>query len=208
MSRYPLASLRDRFEADADRFAARLAAARAANNPVDEAAAAEYCIIALHDSYARFVRDLLLRSSLGNAVTAGGTRLRPGSLGLVRQVDALSHLQSSWSTPKPAWWEPRWHLQRDATQVARLLGPPNRAVIMGAIGATTNPTNKLRHVRNFVAHRGPSTSVNMHGVAVSYGVPDWRQPRDLVAVAIPGSGDALFDQWCRQFKAVVRAAVV
>ena len=208
MSRYSLATLRDRFVADADRLAARLATARAASDLVEEAAAAEYCIVALHDAYSRFVRDLLLRSSIGNAVTAGGSKLGAGSLGVVRLSDALNHLRSSWSSPKPGWWEPRWHLQRDATQVARLLDPPNRAVIIGAIGASTNPNEQLRRVRNFVAHRGPSTSDGADGVAVACGAVNWRQPRDIIRIPIAGTGEVLFDQWCRQLKAVGRAAVV
>ena len=48
----------------------------------------EYCLVQIQDSWSRFVRDLVLRSSLGNASRADGTKIPPGVHGRLFERDA------------------------------------------------------------------------------------------------------------------------
>jgi hypothetical protein len=209
MSRFQLDWLRLRFDAQAARLEAILATERAGGDPERITVASEYCVIHLQDCWNRFVRDLVMRSSLGGAVRASGARLPPGPRGHLWERDAFDYLRLNWGrTMQKQLWEPDWHETSHASRAIDVLRPPNGNDLKTAFGASANPITEVRPVRNFVAHRGRRTAASIEPVARHYAGPDWRQPRDILNVVIPGSGGVVvFEEWCRRFRAVAAAAV-
>jgi hypothetical protein len=210
VGRFELDLLRVRFVAQSDRLRLVLLAQAGSGTPT-EVAVSEYCLVSLQDSWNRFTRDLVLRSALGNAVTATGRSLPPPGGRPIRQVDAMDQLRRNWPTGgvKPAWWEPRWFNVDDANKAITILRIANSGNVTAAIGSSTNPWNEVRMVRNFVAHRLPSTAREAASVASLVAVNKWRQPRDIILATAPGAfpSDSVYEVWCRRLVAVAHAAV-
>jgi hypothetical protein len=208
VARFDLGTLEVRF----DRQVAGIANALSAQRPGGalEVQLAEYSLGALQDAWSRFVRDLIIRSSLGNATTASGTILGASKHGILTQRDALSILRSQWTKAgMPAWWEPSWFRVDAATTAVTILAPGNGSNVVAAIGSSANPIDDLRALRNFAAHRLPNTAALADAVRVANRSGSWRQPRDIIgAVARGGApGEVLFDSWCRRLRVVAAAAV-
>jgi hypothetical protein len=209
LARFELDLLRARLVDQTDRLTATLAVARAAGDPDRLTVVSEYCVIHVQDCWNRFVRDAVMRSSLGGAVRSTGQRIDPGPNGVFWQRDAFAYLRANWGKvqQKPSW-EPDWHEVGNANKAIDVLGPRNANDLKAAFGAGSNPITDVRPVRNFIAHRGENTGARVQAVAAHYHIPDWRQPRDIVNLVIPGTGGTvLFDEWCRRFVATATAAV-
>ncbi|MGE3842703.1 MAG: hypothetical protein AB7I50_14090 [Vicinamibacterales bacterium] len=165
----------------------------------------EYCLVQIQDSWSRFVRDLILRSSLGNASRADGTKIPPGVHGRLFERDARQLLKSKWSAKGMGKdWEPAWTSRDEAGRAIQILQPLNANDIMTALGASTNPITEVKPLRNFVAHRGHVSADKLEVLAGSWSVT-WRQPSDLCLR--DGTGLYRFEQWCIRFQAVANAAV-
>ena len=174
---------------------------------------AEYATVALQDSWARFIRDLIIRSALGGAVTTCGRQLPASTIGLKTQKMALDYLRENWPNRReqPAWWEPKWFDETDAGRAATVLRISNETGVMAAIASTTNPIDEVRVVRNFASHRLPHTAQEAASVATGLGVLAWQQPADIVGhtfVSSDGNRETVFSTWCRRFASVSRAAIV
>lgn len=184
-----------------------LAIGAAGKGDIERIAISEYCVIQLQDSWNRFVRDLILKSSSGNSIRSGGARIGPGSRGQLTQRQSRTLLASSWSSRRGMGsdWEPAWTSQQEANRAIDILGPQNGNDLKTAIGASTNPIAELKPVRNFAAHRGPVSSAKMEAISRVWGKP-WCQPSDLFLD--DGVGLFRFDEWCRRFQAVANAAVM
>lgn len=210
MTRFALDGLRHRFEEEATALD-RLLAAHVGAGTAEERALAEYCLVALQDSWSRFVRDLILRSSCGNATTSQGRKVRPGPHGLLRLSDALTLLQKSWSKKalQPGW-EPYWHQVSAASRAVTILAIENGGDVVAALGSSANPIDELRAIRNFAVHRLPNTARSASAAAGAFsGTLAWRQPRDIVLYERPGAVgmERVFASWCRRLSVVATAAV-
>lgn len=207
MSRFALASLEQRFTREADRFGQARVIQRGFGAAAATVEIAEYAVVALQDSWSRFTRDTIIRSSLGNATTASGINLRAGRFGRIRQREALDHIRRGWQkTLKPTWWEPRWFDVGDANHALDILLPQNANAISAAIGSSANPIEELRSLRNFAVHRLPATAAGVESLRKQLRAPDWRQPRDLIDWTV-GGGEELFESWARRLRNVAAAAV-
>jgi hypothetical protein len=202
-----------------------LVAAEGSTDRARQHATAEHSVVALQDAYGRFIRELILRSVMGNATDATGRRLRPGPLGVVRTQGALDELRQKWpayrATPrrgkrkpippvrKPLHrnWEPDWHVDYCWTQALTILQPVNANAIAAGLGAGSAAALELRRVRNFSVHRGETSADGIAEVAAGHGLTAWRQPRDIVVASIGGGRAGLFSSWCARLTAVSRAAV-
>lgn len=172
---------------------------------LERSAIGEYCLVQLQDSWSRFVRDLILRSSLGNASRVDGTKLPPGVHGRLLERDARQLIKTKWTAKGMGKdWEPAWTSRDDAGRALQILQPLNSNDIMTALGASTNPIAEVKPLRNFVAHRGHVSARKLDVLAGSWGAT-WRQPSDLCLR--DGAGIYRFEQWCARFQAVANAAV-
>jgi hypothetical protein len=210
VSRYSLDTLHSRFDADINQVEADFRAARESADRRRVVATGERCVVFLQDSYSRFVRDLIIRSSLGNATTASGTRLPPGARGVLRQSDALAFLRKGWppkKNTKPPWWEPNWYRAKEWGIALRLLKPANSATISAALGSSTSPAEQIRLVRNFAVHRGAGSALGISQVAMGVGVAGaWQQPCDILVFSTGGVVCQL-EELCARLRAISAAAV-
>lgn len=205
MGRFALAAARDDFAVRSAQLSNLLAAARAKGEGPELWGMSEYCVIQLQDTWTRFVREVILRSSLGHADRANGTRLRAPAAGVMTFSAALGHLRLGWpGGKKPPYWEPRWFDRGDSAKALTILHPVNEQAIGAALGANTNPIEELRGVRNFVCHRGPTSAPRIAAAALALGV-QWEQPSDIVNSAGPGA--VVFDTWITRFSSVATAAI-
>lgn len=203
MSSYQLIELQTRFHKAVAQIEADFLAGANGNRRM-QVVVSERCLIFLQDSYGRFVRDLLLRSAVGNSETSSGTLLSPGRHGAVRHSALLGHLRSQWAAkPKPNYWEPSWYLTGDWTKVIRLLQPQNSGVISAALGSNANPADEMRLIRNFVVHRGPASAARMQTVGVVKATPGWHQPCDVM---MSGGQPSIFLTWCHRLRSISVAA--
>jgi hypothetical protein len=208
VGRFNLGTLEERFDAEATRIAGVLILQRPGG--ALEIEMAEYALVALQDAWSRFIRDLVIRATLGNAVTSTGTVVRAGQHGVLRQRDALTLLRQGWTKKgMPTWWEPYWYHVDQGTTAISILAPSNGANIAAAIGSSANPIDDLRIVRNFAVHRLPSTAAGADAVRRANRSAPWRQPRDILGATARGGlqGEVLFDSWCRRLRVVAAAAV-
>jgi hypothetical protein len=207
VARFNLDLLASRFETQMDRLVSVLSAAHTGGDDNDLTVASEYCVIHLQDCWTRFVRDLIIRSSGGGVKRATGGTVPPGPLGYLHHRDAFDYLRSNWGkTRQKAKWEPDWHEVAHSFKAIDLLQPSNANDVKAALGASANPVSEVRPIRNFVAHRGEGSAAK---VLALHPRGQWRQPRDIVTVVIPGTGGSLrFEEWCRRFSVVARSAVM
>ncbi len=163
----------------------------------------------MQDCWTRFLRDLVLRSALGNARRADGRLVGVGPLGRMYERDARVLLQKKWpGGKKPPYFEPSWYSPDHTSRAIQVLQPNNGNDINTAIGSRNNPIEELRAVRNFAAHRGHTSAGALQPLASAW-LPSWRQPSDLLlqALTIPGTTESRFTQWSRRFRLVAAAAV-
>lgn len=174
--------------------------------PADEASVfAEYCVVQLQDSWNRFIRDVIFSSATGRAVRGDGTPVLPGPCGPLRQEPVLQHLRANWPRGrKPVYWEPNWYSVTDVNHVVDVLQMSNGDDIKTAIGASTNPIEEVRPIRNFCAHRGAGTAGRLGSASRSWGPPTWRRPEDLI-LHRPLGLESQFEAWCRSFALVAGA---
>jgi hypothetical protein len=203
MSRYDLGSLSVRLDDEITALRGHMQSVDA--GIAEESVTAEYCVIQLQDCWNRFVRDLVLRSALGNANRASGQRIRPGSHGTLLQRSAMVLLRAGWPRGRrPFYWEPSWFDQNHANIAIDLLDPSNGADLKTALNANTNPIEDVRPTRNFAAHRSERSATRFGPKAQSW-LPGWQQPHQVVRQRL--AGETLFEEWCRRFLAVANAAV-
>jgi len=204
-----LGVLRDRLFAELDVLLDLEAACRAASGQ-ERHALAEYCAVQMQDCWTQFLRDLVLRSALGNARRADGRVVGVGPLGRMYERDARVLIQKKWpGGKKPSYFEPNWYNFDHTSKAIQVLQPNNGNDINTAVGSLNNPIEELRAVRNFAAHRGHISASSLQQVAAVW-LPNWRQPSDLLlqAVADPqGKPEARLRQWSRRFRLVAAAAV-
>ncbi|MDE1948187.1 MAG: hypothetical protein KGL43_25095 [Burkholderiales bacterium] len=114
----------------------------------------EMAVVRLHDSWARCCRELIVQSACGRTTTISGTWIdrAPAVTGEGSVIPALL------ATFKSKKSEPKWFDAGECIDSAQRLKVENLTAIAGALGATTSPAEKLRHVRNFYAHRGQYTA--------------------------------------------------
>jgi hypothetical protein len=125
------------------------------------------CLVSLWDAWNRFVRSLLLTCAAGPVMGLSGTTYQPATPR--NEATALARIVANKKGTfiKVVMGEPKWF---DATAIADLttvLQVQNATQIVNAITATNvvlgtyvtaNPLEEIRACRNFVAHKGKSTT--------------------------------------------------
>jgi len=153
----------------------------------------EWCALNLHDAWARFCRSLVLDSAFASTTTLSGTLVPPvvSSEGL-----AVSAVRKAFSRGGSVW-EPQWASAADAVKAAVALRIANRAQVTAGLGASPNPDEDLRLVRNFIAHRNIRTALDLRRLRGRLGAP----PGDLVdsLLGMPSPPySSLFERWIEE----------
>jgi hypothetical protein len=205
----PLARVERRFVVEQQLLIRLVGAAEGESDAARRRALVEYSLVALVDAWSRFSRDLILASCLGGTTTCAGVVLPLSSLLIRTRSAALTRIRSHFGRPHHLWWEPSWFDPVAASTAAGALAIPNGVTVTAALGASTNPIEEIRWVRNFVAHRGPGTAARCHAIGVKYYVPTPCSPTAIVLQMLPGAqglNRRLFDLWCDRLRSIARNA--
>jgi hypothetical protein len=199
--------IRRRFGLELDELALLQAAAEA-SPPLELNAVSEYCIVQLLDCWNRFVRDIVLASATGRARDVNGKAILPGPQGALSRAAAMQYVRIKWPKgKKPYHWEPSWFDVGQADMVLDVLQPANALTLKTALGANTNPTEQLRAVRNYCAHRGPISAAKLRHPTRNWGPAQWRRPHDLVFHRPLQQMDSIYEGWTGGFRLVASAMV-
>jgi hypothetical protein len=163
----------------------------------------EYCAIRLHDVWARYCRELVIRSASERPLTLSGTAL-PMAPSINRRADVLPRLRVLFSE-KRRWWEPDWADQVVCIEAANRLAVANHSSISAGVGLTPSPVEDIRRVRNFLAHRQRWTAQFVAKLSESRGLPAVCLP-ERVLVSRGSGGDVLFTEWVQQLRDMARVA--
>lgn len=160
--------------------------------------ACEMSVIRLHDSWARFCRELVITSALGGFVTFGGTRLPRSITPIVNRRSAITTLLA-----RKRWrYEPKWATSALAIDAALALSVSNLTTISAAISAVNSPANELRLIRNYFAHRGEDTSSQALTTGRFGTSPSVFDLSQYIA-----GGNTVFEDWIQRFEAIAVAAM-
>lgn len=161
----------------------------------------EMAVIRLHDAWARFCRELVIRSAGCTPYTATGLRLNRVP-GVGRRADVVPQLLSTYPNRR---YEPRWHDAVECINAAQRLRITNLATVSGALGATSSPVTDLRHVRNFFAHRWKGTADQIRRRSFFNASMQFNL-EDLVGQLVP-SGITRMESWIIDMRDIAEAAV-
>ncbi|MER6137167.1 hypothetical protein [Streptomyces sp. NPDC001815] len=167
--------------------------------------AREGSVIALHDAWNRFCKNLILRSTYHQFTTRSGQVLRP-TVGR-NQTEALQFLNANLSAIcSKSFGEPTWFIPAATIDAASVLNVPNRSIIAASIGVSTihstvspsagvqanaSPPKEVQSVRNYIAHRGKSAAARVTPLMSKYGASNILQ---LLDSPVAG-GIRLFESW-------------
>lgn len=172
-------------------------------NSTDKSArlAAEMAVIRLHDSWARYSREIIVLSAGGKPFTVNGSRvpLAPG----VRHIpDVIPKLISSYRRRD---YEPQWARSQEAVDAAQRLKIQNFTTVSAALGATNSPAEEIRPLRNFLAHRGRDSAMKVRVQTIF--LPSYRVRVEDIAGAFVPPGITRYEQWVANLKHVALAAI-
>jgi hypothetical protein len=167
--------------------------------------AREGSVIALHDAWIRFCKNLVLRSAYRQFETRSGRVLSPPKGR--NQTEALAFLASNLaSISYKSFGEPTWFIPAATIDAADVLDVPNRSTIAAAIGvsslrstvsptagvqANASPPQEVQSVRNYIAHRGKSAAARMSPLMTRHGAGNVLH---LLDAPVAG-GIKLFESW-------------
>jgi hypothetical protein len=163
---------------------------------------AEMAVVRLHDSWARFTRELIVLSAGAKPFTASGIRLSLAP-GVKRIEDVIPQLLRSYRQPRN--YEPTWAQPSKAIDAARRLAIQNLTTVTAAIGATNLPAEEIRPLRNFLVHRGKNSATMVKHHPTYSGLQ--RLCIEDTAGAYVPSGATRFEAWILNFKSVALAAI-
>ena len=149
----------------------------------------EMCVIRLHDAWARFCRELVVLSTYAQPLTAQGQRV-PRVSGIRDRQQVIPALIKTYQRRTA---EPFWHIPMECIDAAHRLNVANYSAIAGGLGRSSpqSPTDQLRQMRNFFAHRNVDTAQDVTQIALSLGMPNVRYPH-LAGDVSHASGCAAF----------------
>jgi hypothetical protein len=163
--------------------------------------AAEMAVIRLHDSWSRFSRQLIIISAGGRPYTNSGVRLglAPG----VREIrDVIPTLMSTY---RRRTFEPNWARPHETIDAAQRLRIPNFSTIAAALGSVNLPAEDMRPFRNFLAHRGRDTAIEVRNQSFMRGIP--RVCVEFTAGDLVQPGVTRFEQWIINFRLVASSSI-
>jgi len=161
---------------------------------------AEMAAIRLHDSWARFCREIILSSAVDEPSTAQTIQL-PKAPGILRRSDAIASILLAMRLR----YEPRWATASQAVSAANALRIANLATVSAALGAANSPAEDLCHVRNYFAHRAENTASQVKGLSF-YSAGLNLDALDLLGSTVSG-GVSRFESWVLGLRAMADAAI-
>lgn len=168
--------------------------------------AIEACVIRLHDCWARYCRELIFCSAAESPLTLSGAVLAKAA-GVVSRKDVIPLIKAGFKASKRSlpFGEPRWADSAQCMDSVKILSLSNSSTILAAIGSTPSPSDDLRKVRNYIAHRNESTAKELQSVAKT--LPAAKDLYSLLSNPLPPTGTSVFEQWILQLRVIAIAAI-
>ena len=161
----------------------------------------EWCVVYVYDAWARFCRSLILESAYAAPTTISGALV---SAVVPSESAALSVVRKGFGRGGSIW-EPQWASPGDAIQAAMFLGVANRGQVSASLGASPNPAEDIRLVRNFIAHRNRRTALDLRALRSRLRTPAGHEVDSLLVMpSLPYQ--SVFERWVRELTAVATAA--
>ena len=163
----------------------------------------EMCVLRLHDAWARFCRELVILSAGCRPITLNGARI-PFAPHISGRNDVLPRLRSLYPRTRGNW-EPRWYIANECVNAAQRLNISNFVAVSTGIGLTPSPADHLRCMRNFLAHRGERTAIDVRRIAQSLGSHQGTKV-DVILSQPTHPGMTVFEKWARDLQNMARIA--
>lgn len=161
--------------------------------------AADMAVVRLHDSWARFCREAVILSACGRTQTLSGTVVSSAT-GISGRRDVIPKLLSTYSRPR---FEPRWHIAHECLDAAKRLQVSNMQSLH-ALGATGSPSEELRHLRNYIAHRNADTATK---VQLSPGLAGLGTHKSIGLSRFVNGGVSQLESWVIDLRAIAKASL-
>lgn len=150
--------------------------------------ACEMAVVRLHDSWARFCRELIVISAHGNTYTLSGFYI-PLSTVMRKRSDVMPYLLSTY---KKRQYEPKWSEAVECLDAATRLKIVNHRTVAAALSSSDSPADEIRHVRNFYAHRKHGAAQRACSTGL-FSIPF--QPSVFELAAFRQAGKTVVDCW-------------
>lgn len=162
---------------------------------------AEMAVIRLHDSWARFSRELIVLSAGGQPVTMSGQHLT-----LAPNISKISDvIPVLMATYKKKRYEPYWARASEAIDSAQRLQVANFSQISSSIGSVNSPADDIRVIRNYYCHRSKSAADEIRGMPWYLSGQKF-DPWGIPAMPVTG-GISFFESWVFQLRSIASVAV-
>ena len=164
----------------------------------------EMCVMRLQDSWARFCRDLVIMSSWAEPMTAQGSRVAKAPR-IRRARDVIPTLISTYTRRTT---EPNWHIPSESIDAAQRLRITNYNTVKSGLSLSFShsPTEQVRCLRNYFAHRSENTAKLVQQVAMNMGIPSRTIPHSLTG-SIVQTGISMFSLWVLRLRTMAWLAI-
>jgi hypothetical protein len=188
----------------ANEFASRAARCERAFDGSLTPEARAYALVRLYAEWEEFSRRLVYVSATRTPITESGAMV-PRAAGVRTPGDVHRQICILYRKRPTQNFTVAWGTPYQMVKICSHLGLGNESTINPAIQSTNSPANELRLLRNFLAHRNPSTALQ---VAPRPGLRTVGVDKVLqwLAGKQPG-GRSLFGVWCGDLMDVARATV-
>lgn len=132
------------------------------------------CVVSLWDAWNRLLRRIVMQCCASDTVGLGGQTYKP--FAYRTEQDVLDFLDTKKNRLHISLIErePKWYNVHALNSITTVLGLQNSTQIIAAIGASrvnlgptgtiSNPLEDIRLVRNFIAHKAPSTLLSVQRI--------------------------------------------
>lgn len=167
--------------------------------------ARDMCVVRLQDAWMRACKEVFMSSACDEPLTPSGQvvhRVVPS------RAQVLPALRSTFTghSKKPLWWEPDWGNPRVFLDASSRLGLSNYATLSLGMSITPSPTDNVRKIRNFLAHRNRDTADLVAEVARFYLLAPESQAEQIITAFLP-PGISIFESWVDDLRVMVRTIV-
>jgi hypothetical protein len=163
--------------------------------------ACEMVVIRMHDAWARFCREIVITSAIGNTVTISGLPVSRCHVTVTDHGSAVAYLLSTY---KKRRYEPKWGDVQECIDAASRFRVTNLSTLSAGLGATNSPAEEIRHARNYYAHRKGGSALKAMATNLFTG-KYFPEVRDLNRFTSGGS--TVIESWVQRLTSVATASI-
>lgn len=165
------------------------------------------CVINLYDFWTQYCRRLFVASSYGDIDTLAGTHT-PRARNFPAGADLMITLRSLSPSGRrrPLGQEPSWGIPREINQALNSIGAHNKVSVSLAVNSSNSPSEEIRNVRNFFAHRNQGTATKARLALSAHSLPSLHNFDAAIQTSVRSGSASMFEDWVHRLIAVAYAA--